>query len=95
VDSVFKNPEAVKEQMNLPAVIGYSFVGVTSSRYHAQVEEIVTRIAGDDNVRSRRTRASAQGTYTAYKFEIYHTDFADVEAIYREIGALEGTKFLV
>lgn len=95
MDSVFKNPEAVKEQLNLPTVIGYSFIGPSSPKYHAQIEEIVTRVAGDKNIRKRTFRESAKGNYTAYKFEIYHDHFEDVEAIYREVGALPGTKFLV
>lgn len=93
--SVFNNPEAVREQLALPAVVDYSFVGPTQSQYHARIEEIVTRIAGEDNIRKRTLRQSSAGTYTAYKFEVYHTDFEDVEAIYREVGALEGTRFIV
>ena len=94
-DSPFKNPEAVREQLKLPAVIAYSFIGESSSEYHARLEEIVVRIAGEGNVRMRRFRESAAGAYTAYKFEVFHDSFEDVESIYREVGALSGTRFMV
>lgn len=93
--SVFNDPERVKEQLNLPAVFRYSFVGASSPEYHARIEEIVGRIAGEKNIRKRSYRKSAAGTYTAYRFEVYHDDFEDIEAIYREVGALAGTKFVL
>jgi putative lipoic acid-binding regulatory protein len=93
--AVFKNPEAVREQMDLPAVINYSFVGDSSPVYHAKVEEIVVRIAGEQNIRKRSFRESAQGNYTAYRFEVFHDTFGDIEDIYREVIALEGTRFVI
>ncbi len=93
--SVFNNPEAVREQMRLPAVINYSFVGDSSPTYHAKVEEIVVRIAGEANIRKRAFRESAQGNYTAYRFEVFHDSFADIEDIYREVMGLAGTRFVI
>lgn len=93
--SPFRNPSAVKESLGLPAVVSYSFVGDSSPQYHARVEEIIVRIAGDANIRKRSTRESARGRYTAYRFEVFHDTFDDVEAIYTEVGALAGTRFLV
>ncbi|MCB2155900.1 DUF493 domain-containing protein [bacterium] len=93
--SVFKNPEQMKEQLNLPAVVAYSFVGPSTPQYHARVEGIVTQIVGEENIRKRTFRESAGGKYTAYKFEIYHTEFEDVETMYREVMALEGTRFVL
>jgi putative lipoic acid-binding regulatory protein len=93
--SVFKDPQMVREQLDLPTVIKYSFVGVTSPEYHARLEEIVVRVAREENIRNRTYKVSSQGTYTSYRFEIYHDDFQDVEELYREIMALEGTKFVV
>jgi len=92
---VFKNPEAVREQMDLPTVINYSFVGDSSPTYHAKVEEIVVRIAGEQNIRKRTFRESSKGNYTAYRFEVFHDTFADIEDIYREVMGLDGTRFVV
>lgn len=93
--SPFKNPDAVRGQMQFPCVLRYSFIGESSTRYHAQLEEIVVRVAGEPNVRRREFRESAQGAYTAYKFEVFHESFEDVEEIYRAVGALDGTRFMV
>ncbi len=95
MESVFDNPEAVREQLNLPAVIKYSFVGDSSPEYHAKLEEIVVRIAGDPNIRKRSFKESREGRYTAYRFEIYHDAFEDVEALYRAVSGLKGTKFVI
>lgn len=94
-ESVFEDPEMVRQQMNLPAVIRYSFVGLSTPRYHAQLEEIVARIAGEENIRQRSYRKSRAGRYTAYVFEVFHDAFEDVESIYREVGRLDGTRFVV
>jgi len=93
--SVFKNPKMVKEQLDLPSVLNYSFVGETSNKYHACVDEIVTRVVGKENIRRRTFKESSKGNYTAYKYEIYHTKFEDVEMIYKEVMSLEGTKFVI
>lgn len=93
--SVFKDPDMVREQLDLPAVIKYSFVGLATPDYHARVEEIVIRIAKEVNIRNRTYKVSSEGTYTAYRFEVYHDNFQDVEDLYREVMALEGTKFVV
>jgi len=95
VSSVFRNPDAVREQLALPAVIAYSFIGLPTPEYHARLEAIVVRIAGETNVRKRSFNPSSGGKYTAYRFEVYHDDFEAVEAIYREVRGLEGTKFVV
>lgn len=94
-DSVFKDPENVKKNMDLPGVVPYSFVGESSPEYHAKLEEIVVRVAGEENVHRRSFRESSSGTYTAYKYDVFHTDFEDVESIYREVKELVGTKFLL
>jgi len=92
---MFKNPEAVRDQLALPSVISYSFVGDSSPEYHAKLEEIVVRVAGEENIRKRGYKESRKGNYTAYRFEIYHDRFQDVEDLYREVSDLEGTKFLI
>lgn len=94
-NSVFKNPEGMRESLNLPAVVAYSFVGPTSPQYHARIESLLVRIVGEENIRQRTFRESSGGKYTAYKFEIFHTCFDDVEAVYREVMALEGTRFVL
>jgi putative lipoic acid-binding regulatory protein len=93
--SVFENPERFREQLRLPNVLRYSFVGASSPEYHARLEEIVVRIAGEQNIRKRTFRASSGGRYTAYKYDVYHDDFPAIEALYREVIALEGTRFVI
>lgn len=95
VTSVFNDPEMVKRQLGLPAIVSYSFVGENNPRYHALVEEILVRIAGNENIRKRGFRESSKGKYTAYRYDVYHDDFQDIEAIYREVGELEGTRFVI
>ncbi|CAN5447341.1 hypothetical protein BH09SUM1_BH09SUM1_05930 [soil metagenome] len=94
-DSVFKDPENVRKQLNLPSVVSYSFIGDSTPEYHAKLDEIMTRIALDANIQSRGFKESRAGKYTAYRYEVFHADFADIEAIYREVMALPGTKFVV
>ena len=94
-ESVFKNPERMKEHLSLPSVVAYSFVGPSSPSYHARIEAVLVQIVGEENIRSRTFHRSAGGKYTAYRFEIYHTRFEDVEAVYREAMALEGTRFVL
>jgi putative lipoic acid-binding regulatory protein len=93
--SVFKNPERMREQLNLPTVIRYSFVGLSTPEYHARLEALVVRVAGEHNIRKRRFRESSTGRFTAYKYDVYHDEFATVEALYREVIALEGTRFVL
>lgn len=92
---VFKNREMVEKQVNLPGEYHYSFVGDSSPEYHAKLNEIVERLAGPQNVRRRTFRKSAKGNYTAYKFDVFHQELAEVEEVYREVGVLEGTRFLL
>lgn len=94
-DDVFRNRERVKEQMDLPGEVSYSFIGESTPRYHAQLEEIVVRIAGEENIRRRTFRSSSRGNYTAYKFEVFHMSFEEVESLYREVMGLEGTRFVL
>lgn len=93
--SVFRNPDAVREQLQLPAVVFYSFVGEASEGYQVRLEEIIVRLVGEAHVRSRTRHPSAHGKYAAYRFEVFHERFEDVEAIYREVGALPGTRFVL
>ncbi|MGF1572339.1 MAG: DUF493 family protein [Sumerlaeia bacterium] len=93
--SVFKDPEMVREQLALPAVVKYSFVGLSTPEYHARLEEIVLRVANEVNIRNRTFKRSSEGAYTAYRYEVYHDNFQDVENLYREVMNLEGTKFVV
>ncbi|MBI1291607.1 DUF493 family protein [bacterium] len=92
MSSVFEDPERVRKQLNLPAVIEYSVIGLSTAEYHARLEEVVVRIVGDANIHRRTFRESANGAYTAYRFAIFHSEFADVESFYREVGGLQGTK---
>ncbi len=95
MEPIFKDPEAVRAQLDLPTVVKYSFVGVSSPEYHAKLEEIVLRIAGEPNIRKRSFKESREGRYTAYRFDVYHDAFGDIEAIYRAVRDLAGTKFVI
>jgi putative lipoic acid-binding regulatory protein len=92
---MFKNPQAVREQLKLPAVLSHSFVGLADPSYHARLEEVVVRLVGESNIRQRSFRNSAQGRYTAYRYDVYHDDFDVLEALYRAVSDLDGTKFIV
>lgn len=92
---VFKNRERVKEQLDLPGEYSYSFVGEADPEYHAKVEEIVVRVVGENNIRHRSFRSSSGGKYMAYKFEVFHMAFTEVEQVYEEVGGLDGTRFLI
>lgn len=94
-DSVFRDPEAVKREMNLPAVISYSFIGDADPAYHARLVALVEEVVGVDRIRRRSVRPSRGGKYSAYKFDVFHDRFEDVEALYARVGKLPGTKFVV
>jgi putative lipoic acid-binding regulatory protein len=92
MSSIFNDPERVRQQLNLPAVIEYSVIGLSSAEYHAKLEELIVRLVGDENIHRRSFRESSGGAYTAYRFAIFQSEFEDVEAFYRQVGALTGTK---
>jgi putative lipoic acid-binding regulatory protein len=93
--SVFQNPEAVREELKLPSMVFYSFVGDSSEPYRTRLDAIMVRIVGEKNIRKRAVQMSSGGKYTAYRFDVFHERFEDVEAIYREVGALAGTRFVL
>ncbi len=93
--SVFKNPEAVEKEMRLPAVVSYSFVGDSSPSYHARLVSTVEDVVGVGSVRRQTSRISRGGKYAAYKFDVFHATFDEVEALYRRVCDLEGTRFVL
>ena len=94
-DSVFRDPDAVEREMNLPAVVPYSFIGEASPDYEASVVSIIETVVGEDKIRKRSTQPSGSGKYVAYRFEVFHERFEDVEDIYARVAKLPGTKFAV
>lgn len=92
---VFENREFMREQFDLPAVVSHRFIGDSSPRYHAHLEEAITAVVDADNIRSVSFRESSKGSYTSYRYEIYHEHFEDVEELYRRVAAVEGTKFVI
>lgn len=94
-DSVFKDPEAVEREMRLPAVVCYSFVGDSSPSYHARLVSTVEDVVGVGSVRHQSSRPSRGGKYAAYKFEVFHVTFDEVEALYRRVCQLDGTRFVL
>ena len=93
--SVFRNPEAVEKEMRLPAVVSYSFVGDASPSYHARLVSAVEEVVGAGSVRRQSTRASKGGKYAAYHFDVFHVSFEEVEALYKRVGELDGTRFVL
>lgn len=91
-DSVFRDPEAVKQALKLPAVINYSFIGDPSPAYHARLEQAILEIVADDHIQSRRTHPSRTGKFVAYKYDIFHECYEDVEAVYRAVSTIPGTR---
>lgn len=94
-DGVFRDRDRVKEQMDLPGEVSYSFIGDPTPQYHAQLEQIIVRIVGENNIRRRSFRESGKGNYTAYKYDVFHMEFEEVEELYAEVIKLEGTKFVI
>lgn len=94
-ESPFQNPSAMREMIDLPVVMNYSFVGISSPEYHAKLEHTVMTIVGGENIRKRTFKESSKGAYTSYRYSIYHDRFETIEDLYRAVGELEGTKFLV
>lgn len=92
---MFENREVVEKQLDLPNVVYYSFVGTTSDEYRSSVEAIISKVAGAANIRGRTAHPSSGGKYTAYRFDVFHVRFEDVEQVYREVGALPGTRFVL
>lgn len=92
---VFQNRDVVQQQLDLPNIVFYSFVGDTSDKYRNTIESIITRVVGVKNIRRRHTQPSAGGKYTAYRFDVFHERFEDVEQIYREVGSLPETRFVL
>jgi putative lipoic acid-binding regulatory protein len=93
--SVFKNPDAVEREMRLPAVVSYSFVGDSSPSYHARLVSTVEGVVGVGSVRRQSSRPSKSGKYAAYHFDVFHATFDEVEALYRSVCDLEGTRFVL
>lgn len=94
-DSVFRDPEAVERELRLPAVVPYSFVGDASPGYHARLMSLVEGLVGVENVRYQTVRARAGGKWAAYRFEVWHERFSEVEALYAGVMALPGTRFVL
>ena len=93
--SVFRNPQAVEKALRLPATISFRFIGTASADYEQKQVEIITRIVGAANIRSQYQTPSKAGRYISYGFDVYVEHMSAVESIYREIGALPETKFVI
>ncbi len=93
--SIFNDPDAVERGMNLPAVVSYSFIGEATPAYHARLTAVIEAVAGEGSIRRHRTRPSRGGKFTAYKFDIFHDCFEDVESIYSRVKDLPGTRFVI
>lgn len=92
---VFENREFMREHFDLPGVVSYRFIGDSSPRYHAHLEEAITAVVDAAHIRSVSFRGSSGGNYTSYRYEIYHESFEDVEEVYRRVSKVEGTRFVI
>lgn len=95
MNSVFRNPEAVEKALNLPAEITFRFIGLASEAYEQRQVDIISRFAGASNLRARQKTPSKAGKYISYGFTVYVEHIGVVEGIYRKIGALPETKFVL
>ena len=93
-DNMFSDRERVAQELGLPAVVPYSFIGSATPQYHARVEAVMVEIVGEENIRARSLREGG-GRFTAYRFEIFHTSIDEVEEVYRRVAAIEGTRMVL
>lgn len=92
---VFEDRDFMRRQFDLPGVVSYRFIGDSSSRYHAHLEEAITSVVALESIQRVTFKESRGGKYTSYQYEIYHEVFEDIEEVYRRVSAVEGTKFVI
>jgi putative lipoic acid-binding regulatory protein len=92
MSSFFQNPDMVRKQLGLPAVVDLSVIGSATAEYHAKLEDLILTTVGEESIHHRSYRDSGAGSYTAYRYSIFFSDLPDLEAFYKNVGALPGTK---
>lgn len=92
--SVFKDREAVRAEMKLPATLNHSFVGAGDD-FEARLEATILKHVDASRIRAREQRPSRNGRFIAYKYRVYYEAFEEVEAVYAAVSALEGIKFVI
>ncbi|MBU0553018.1 DUF493 family protein [Myxococcota bacterium] len=92
--SVFKDPQVVREGLDLPGLVDHSFVG-TGADFEARLEAALARLITPQQIRHRAQRPSSGGRFVAYKYQVHYERFEEVEAVYAAVSALEGVKFVI
>ena len=90
--SAFNDREGVARALNLPNVTKVVAIGPTDDVYRDALEAVIVRLVGANGIRKRETRASNEGKYTSYRFHVRIKNIAQLDDLYRQIGALEGTR---
>ncbi len=94
-DSVFQNPEAVERCLELPSIVSFRFVGTSHHRYYSRLLGAIESVVQTAQIRRQLQRSSKTGRYVAYQFDIFCTEMDEVEAIYRAVGKIPDTKFVL
>ncbi|MDD5544164.1 MAG: DUF493 family protein [Acidobacteriia bacterium] len=93
--SIFQNPEAVERGLELPNVISFRFVGPSDHKYYSKLLGAIESAVQRAQIKRQVERASRTGRYISYQFDIFCTDMQEVESIYRAVGKLTDTKFVL
>lgn len=93
--SVFRNPRAVERCLELPNLISFRFVGSANHRYYSQLLGAIEGVVQTAQIKRQFQRSSSGGRYTSYRFDIFCTEMNEVEGIYRAVGKLPDTKFVL
>ena len=94
-DSVFQNPMAVEKCLELPNTISFRFVGTAGHRYYSQLLGAIEGVVQTAQIKRQVHRSSATGRYISYQFDIFCTEMNEVESIYRAVGKIPDTKFVL
>lgn len=91
-ESIFENPERMAEALGLPNDVRFSVIGSPALEYQTRLTQAVEDLAGAEAVHAMSYRESRKGKYMSYRFTVFMATIEEVEAFYRVIGALPGTR---
>ncbi len=93
--SVFQNPSAVERSLELPNTISFRVVGIPDHRYYSRLLGAIESVVQTAQIKRQVQRTSRTGRYVSYQFDIFCTEMREVEGIYRAVGKLPDTKFVL
>jgi putative lipoic acid-binding regulatory protein len=94
-ESIFRNPELVERGLELPNVISFRFVGTSGHKYYSLLLGAIEGVVQRAQIKRQVERRSRTGRYISYQFDIFCADMQEVESIYRAVGKLSDTKFVL